>query len=55
MVKFLQTVLVLPNMQSISINILTKKQKEKIAAFLLECKETLQDEGVLEVIPLLKK
>lgn len=43
MVKFLQTALSFPTMQSISINILTKKQKDKLAAFLLDCKEILEN------------
>jgi hypothetical protein len=34
MVKFLQIVLSIPTMQDISLNILTKKQREKIAFFL---------------------
>lgn len=42
-------------MQSISLNILTKKQKEKIAAYIEYCKNILNDESALEIIPLLKK
>jgi hypothetical protein len=42
-------------MQSISLNILTKKQKEKIALYIVECKNILEDESALEIITLLKK
>lgn len=42
-------------MQSISLNILTKKQKEKIAAYIEYCKSILKDESVLEIMVLLKK
>jgi len=41
MVKFLQTVLSIGTMQDISMNILSKKQKEKITVFLCECGEIM--------------
>ena len=44
MVKFFQTVLSMPTMQDISLNILTKKQRERIAQFLEDCKVTLASE-----------
>jgi hypothetical protein len=41
MIKFLQTVLSIPTMQDISLNILTKKQRERIAQFFEDCKAIL--------------
>jgi hypothetical protein len=55
MVKFLQIVLSVPTMGSISLGVVTKKQKEKIANFLMECKNILEDESIAEIILLLKK
>ena len=59
MVKFLQTVLSIPTMQDISLNILTKKQREKIATFLEECKAILpgqeEDVSINKVINLIRK
>jgi hypothetical protein len=43
MIKWLQTVLLIPTVQDISLNILTKKQREKVAVFLETCKEILSD------------
>lgn len=51
----MQAVLTIPTMQSISLNILTKKQKEKIAAYIDYCRNILNDESALEIIVLLKK
>jgi len=34
MIKWLQTVLLIPTMQDISLNILTKKQRERVAVLL---------------------
>ena len=59
MVKFLQIVLSIPTMQDISLNILTKKQRERIALFLEECKAVLSSEEeeaiIAKVISLIRK
>lgn len=54
MLKFLLTVLSIPTMQDVSLNILTKKQREKIAIFAQECRLNLEEESADEIDKLLK-
>lgn len=44
MVSWLQIVLAIPTMQDVSLNILTKKQRERVCLFLEECKSILDSE-----------
>ena len=59
MVTLLQLVLSIPTMQDISLNILVKKQRERIALFLEDCKITLDKEEetatIDKVIKLIRK
>ena len=59
MVKFMQIVLSIPTMQDISLNILTKKQRERIALFLEDCKVILSNEEeeavIAKVVSLIRK
>ena len=59
MVKFMQMVLSIPTMQDISLNVLTKKQRERIALFLEECRGVLssEEEGAVigKVVSLIRK
>lgn len=50
MVKYFQTVLSIQTMQDISLNILTKKQREKIGLFLSGCGKILREEDELKII-----
>lgn len=59
MVTFLEIVLRIPTMQDISLNILTKKQKQRIVQFLTNTKGVLRSEeeqtSIDKVIGLISK
>lgn len=55
MVKWFEIVLSIQTMQDISINILTKRQKDRITTFLQDCQATLTQENPSKVEELLQK